>query len=110
MPHAEANAGGLLAAFRALPADSPKRAFAIVIAVCIVCSVLVSGAAVLLQPIQRVNELRVKQRQILQSAGLYQRGQDVVTQFAAITPRMVDLESGDYLQVSDPLAFDFDVL
>lgn len=106
MPHAEANAGGLLAAFRALPADSPKRAFAIVIAVCIVCSVLVSGAAVLLQPIQRVNELRVKQRQILQSAGLYQRGHDVVTQFAAITPRMVDLESGDYLEVSDPLAFD----
>ena len=53
MPHAEANAGGLLAAFRALPADTPRRAFAIVIAVCIVCSVLVSGAAVLLQPIQQ---------------------------------------------------------
>lgn len=98
--------GGLIAAFRALPADSPKRAFAIVIAVCIVCSVLVSGAAVMLQPIQKVNELRIKQRQILQSAGLYERGRDVVEQFRVITPRMVNLETGAYLEVSDPLAFD----
>jgi len=107
MPGPDARSGGgPIAAFRALPADSPQRAFAIVIAVCIVCSVLVSGAAVMLQPIQKVNELRIKQRQILQSAGLYERGRDVVEQFAAITPRMVNLETGAYLEVSDPLAFD----
>ena len=107
MPHADAGTGGgLLAAFRALPADSPTRAFAIVIAICIVCSVLVSGAAVMLQPIQKVNELRIKQRQILQAAGLYERGRDVVGQFGAITPRMVELETGRYLEVSDPLSFD----
>ena len=107
MPPADARAGGgMLAAFRALPADSPTRAFAIVIAVCIVCSVLVSGAAVMLQPVQRVNELRIKQRQILQSAGLYERGRDVVEQFSAVTPRMIDLETGAYLEVSEPLAFD----
>lgn len=107
MPPTDARAGGgPLAAFRALPADSPKRAFAIVIAVCIVCSVLVSGAAVMLQPIQRVNEMRIKQRQILQSAGLYERGRDVVEQFSAITPRMVELGTGAYLEAADPLAFD----
>jgi len=107
MPGPDARTGGgPIAAFRALPADSPRRAFAIVIAVCVVCSVLVSGAAVLLQPIQKVNELKIKRRQILQAAGLYERGRDVVEQFAAITPRMVNLETGAYLEVSEPLAFD----
>jgi Na+-transporting NADH:ubiquinone oxidoreductase subunit C len=48
--------------FSRLPADSPARAFAVVIAVCVVCSVLVSSAAVVLAPVQKVNALRIQQR------------------------------------------------
>ena len=99
-------AGGPFAAFRRLAPDSPARSFAIVIAVCVVCSVLVSSAAVVLAPIQHENALRVRQRQILQAAGLLDPSQDVVAQFPQITPRMVDLQTGDYVEAGDPVDFD----
>lgn len=99
-------AGGPLAAFRRLAPDSPVRSFAIVIAVCVVCSVLVSSAAVVLAPVQHENALRVRQRQILQASGLLDPSQDVVAQFSQVTPRMVDLQSGDYVEAGDPVDFD----
>jgi Na+-transporting NADH:ubiquinone oxidoreductase subunit C len=95
--------GGL---FGRLPADSPARAFAIVIAVCVVCSVLVSSAAVVLAPVQRQNALRIQQRQILQAAGLLDPSADVARQFGGITPRMVDLATGEYVDAGDPVGFD----
>lgn len=103
-PPTQAPAGrGFLARF---PADSPVRAFAIVIAVCVVCSVLVSSAAVVLAPVQKANALRIKQRQILQAAGLFDRSTGVEQQFAQVTPRMVDLATGEYLDGGDPVDFD----
>jgi len=78
----------------------------VVIAVCVVCSVLVSAAAVVLAPIQHENALRIRQRQILQAAGLLESGRDVVEQFRRITPRMIDLDTGAYLQAGDPVDFD----
>jgi Na+-transporting NADH:ubiquinone oxidoreductase subunit C len=98
--------GGPLKAFRALPADSPVRSFAIVIAVCVVCSVLVSSAAVVLAPIQHENALKVRKRQILQAAGLLVPGLDINEQFAQMTPRMVNLDSGEYVEAGDPVDFD----
>ena len=92
--------------FSRLPADSPARAFAIVIAVCVVCSVLVSSAAVVLAPVQKQNALRIQQRQILQAAGLYDPAAGVEQQFTQVTPRMVDLATGDYVETGDPVDFD----
>jgi len=97
---------GLLGRLRTLPPDSPARAFGIVIAVCVVCSVLVSSASVVLAPIQHENTLRIRQRQILKAAGLLQPTGDVVSQFRQITPRMVDLDTGRYLEGGDPVDFD----
>jgi Na+-transporting NADH:ubiquinone oxidoreductase subunit C len=98
--------GGPIKAFRALPADSPVRAFVIVIAVCVVCSVLVSSAAVVLAPIQHENALKVRKRQILQAAGLLVQGRDINQQFAQMTPRMVSMDSGEYVEAGDPVDFD----
>ncbi len=92
--------------FSRLPPDSPARAFAIVIAVCVVCSVLVSSAAVVLAPIQKQNALRIQQRQILQAAGLFDPGAGIEQQFTQVTPRMVDLATGDYVDRGDPVDFD----
>ena len=105
----DANATGTAAGggfFSRLPADSPARAFAIVIAVCVVCSVLVSSAAVVLAPVQKQNALRIQQRQILQAAGLYDPSAGIEQQFTQVTPRMVDLASGDYVETGDPVDFD----
>jgi len=98
-----AGQGGFFSRF---PADSPARAFAIVIAVCVVCSVLVSSAAVVLAPVQKQNALRIQQRQILQAAGLFDPSAGVEQQFARVTPRMVDLATGDYVDYGDPVDFD----
>ena len=98
--------GGPIQAFRALPADSAIRAFAIVIAVCVVCSVLVSSAAVVLAPIQHENALKVRKRQILQAAGLLEPDREINQQFAQMTPRMVSLDSGEYVEAGDPVDFD----
>jgi Na+-transporting NADH:ubiquinone oxidoreductase subunit C len=98
--------GGPIQAFRALPADSAIRAFAIVIAVCVVCSVLVSAAAVVLAPIQHENALKVRKRQILQAAGLLEPDREINQQFAQMTPRMVSLDSGEYVEAGDPVDFD----
>jgi Na+-transporting NADH:ubiquinone oxidoreductase subunit C len=87
-------------------ADSAARAFAIVIAVCVVCSVLVSSAAVVLAPIQHENALKVRKRQILQAAGLLTAGGSVNQQFARMTPRMVRLDDGEYVEAGDPVDFD----
>jgi Na+-transporting NADH:ubiquinone oxidoreductase subunit C len=92
--------------FSRLPADSPVRAFAIVIAVCVVCSVLVSSAAVVLAPVQKQNALRIQQRQILQAAGLLDPSAGVEQQFGQISPRMVDLATGEYVDAGDPVDFD----
>lgn len=106
MTSPDAGSGGMLAAFRRLPSDSPVRAFTIVIAVCVVCSVLVSAAAVVLAPIQQENALRIRQRQILQAAGVLDPGGDVVAQFSQVRPRMVDLDTGRYVEAGDPVDFD----
>lgn len=106
MTSPDAGSGGLLAAFRRLPSDSPVRAFAIVIAVCVVCSVLVSAAAVVLAPIQQKNALRIRQQQILQAAGLLDPDGDFVAQFSQVNPRMVDLDTGAYVEAGDPVDFD----
>jgi Na+-transporting NADH:ubiquinone oxidoreductase subunit C len=87
-------------------AGTARRAFRIVIAVCVVCSVLVSSAAVVLAPIQHENALKVRKRQILQAAGLLLAGGDVNQQFARMTPRMVSLDDGDYVEAGDPVDFD----
>jgi Na+-transporting NADH:ubiquinone oxidoreductase subunit C len=100
---ASARPGGFLGR---LPADSPARAFAIVIAVSVICSVLVSGAAVVLAPVQKQNALRIQQRQILQAAGLFDPSAGVEQQFAQVTPRMVDLATGEYSDRGDPVDFD----
>jgi len=102
-PAAAPTRRGFLARF---PADSPVRAFAVVIAVCVVCSVLVSSAAVVLAPVQKQNALLIKKRQILQAAGLFDPATPVEQQFAQVTPRMVDLASGDYVDAGDPVDFD----
>ena len=50
--------------------DSVGRTFGGALGVCLVCSVLVSAAAVSLRPTQAVNKALAKKRNILMAAGL----------------------------------------
>ena len=81
-------------------------------AVCAVCSVFVSGAAVLLEDRQLANIALDKQKKVLVVAGLMEEGEsisrdEVAQRFDAnIVPEIVDLQSGAVLESIDADEFD----
>ena len=78
--------------------DSIRNTFIVAVGVSLVCSVLVSAAAVMLKPQQERNERLFRQRIVLEVAGLYEPGADIEERFAAIDVRHVELGTGDYLE------------
>ncbi len=72
--------------------------------VCLVCAVIVSTAAVTLRPFQEENRANFRQLNVLQAAGLYEPGMDVTLAFERIKRRIVDFDSGGY--VDPPGGFD----
>ena len=80
--------------------DSVGRTFGVALCVCLVCSVLVSAAAVSLRPTQAINKALDKKRNILMAAGLVKVGQvisgeQVEELYQSIEPRVVDLATGE---------------
>ncbi len=69
--------------------------------VCLVCALVVSTAAVTLQPLQRENRQLHRQVNILRTAGMYLPGLDARAAFRAIERRFVELETGRYVERSD---------
>ena len=87
--------------------DTMSKTFFVAFALCVVCSVLVSAAAVVLKPTQAANKLADKKKNILSAAGLYEDGAEIDALFEQIEARVVDLQSGQYADDIDPSTFDF---
>ncbi|UJF18838.1 Na(+)-translocating NADH-quinone reductase subunit C [Vibrio sp. SS-MA-C1-2] len=87
--------------------DGIKKTLIVVIALSLVCSIIVSLAAVGLRPLQKENALLDKQKNILLVAGLpidtNKEIQDNYKQF--IQPRLVNLDTGDFNTTLDPLTY-----
>ena len=85
---------------------------AFMVAVCVVCSALVSGAAVLLSERQQVNVLRDRQKNVLIAAGLLGRKDkpsDAEIERlveSRIEMRVVRLEDGELAEDIDPRTYD----
>ncbi len=86
--------------------ETISRTFVVAFALCVVCSVLVSSAAVYLRPIQTVNKSLDKKRNILTAAGLEAGTKTIDELFEAIETKVVDLESGAYVKGIDPESYD----
>ncbi len=86
--------------------DSISNTLIVAIGLSLVCSVIVSSAAIVLKPVQEKNEEQFRQQIILDVAGLMVPGGNTEELFAAIEPRMVELESGDYTDAIDVGSFD----
>ncbi len=86
--------------------DTIKKTVTVALALCIVCSIAVSSAAVLLRPMQQANMLEDRKRNILSAAGMLQPGVSIAEQFQAITPRVVDMNTGRFTDEVDALNFD----
>lgn len=100
------NNKGFIQRFMEMSPDSPPKTIFIAVLLCFVASMVVSALAVSLRPIQEVNKLKDKQINILQVAGVYQPGDDVVEAFKAFEPQVLDLETGTFSDQFDPATFD----
>jgi len=91
----------------ALNNDSLEKTIAIALSLCLICAVLVSIAAVALKPLQIDNKAFDMKKNILDVAGLLEADTDVNQAFAEkIEPKLVDIETGDYVEGIDIEAYD----
>ena len=86
--------------------DSIKKTLIVAFSLCIVCSVIVLTAAVVLKPAQEVNKTLDRKRNILAAAGMLQEGVSVEEQFKQVTARVVDLRTGRFADDVDPNEYD----
>lgn len=97
---------GWLATFRNMPNDSTRKTLIVALALCLVCSILVSTAAVKLQPLQQRNQELDRKKIILEVAGLLKPGVSIDELFKQVEPKVVDLSTGEYVDTMDPNQFD----
>ncbi|AFJ02854.1 Na(+)-translocating NADH-quinone reductase subunit C [Methylophaga frappieri] len=91
----------------ALPNDDPRKTILIAVLLCLVCSVLVSTAAVALKSQQTANKKNDIRQNILAVTGLYEPGMDVNAAFEQFEAKLVDLSAGEFAETDlDPLSFD----
>lgn len=91
--------------------DSTLKTFLVAALLCVVCSIVVSAAAVILKPYQQRNALLDKQVNILVAAGLVQPRQhpgkaEVDQLFQKIVPVVIDMKTGQRLENVDPNTVD----
>jgi Na+-transporting NADH:ubiquinone oxidoreductase subunit C len=84
--------------------ETVARTLLVAFFVSLVCSSLVASAAVLLKPRQVANALLDMRRNILDVAGLLDPERDVNELYESIERRIVDLESGAYVEAVHPEA------
>lgn len=97
---------GWLATFRNMPNDSTRKTLIVALALCLVCSILVSTAAVKLQPLQQRNQELDRKKIILEVAGLLKPGVSIDKLFKQVEPKVVDLSTGEYVDTMDPNQYD----
>ncbi len=94
--------------------DSPRYTVLFATAVCVVCALMVSVAAVSLQPRQKANARLYMEKNVLLAAGLVKPGQDVtiaeVEKFFEkdVRARLVDLATGELAPEGRPDARSYD--
>lgn len=87
--------------------ESIKNIVMVTVAVCFVCSVVVSSAAVLLKPERKANALLDRNKNILIAAGLFDEGvtaeKDIDQLFESFEVRVVDLANQRMLSITEAL-------
>ncbi|MEP5765582.1 MAG: Na(+)-translocating NADH-quinone reductase subunit C [Halieaceae bacterium] len=81
--------------------DSIKKTLIVALSLCVVCSVVVSTAAVMLKPMQEANVAEDRKRNILAAAGMLKADVSIDEQFSGISTRVVDLRTGEFSDAVD---------
>jgi Na+-transporting NADH:ubiquinone oxidoreductase subunit C len=88
--------GGWIARLARLPNDSVGKILLVTITLSLVCSVLVSSAAVLLKPLQDRNVELARKARILEVAGLLEPSRPIEELFQQVESRLVELDTGNF--------------
>ena len=86
--------------------DSTTNILLVAITLCLVCSVIVSTAAVKLRPLQQTNKALDQKINILKVSGLWEEGSDVESLFSSIETRVINLNTGEVADEIDTRTFD----
>ena len=86
--------------------DTLTKTFLITIGLCLLCSLVVSTASVVLSPMQETNRKNALNVSILQVAGIYRPDVPVKEQFEKVQTRVIDLNEGAYIDFPDVGGFD----
>lgn len=86
--------------------DSVKQTIKVALLLCVICSVVVSGAAVIFKPMQLANKDLDRKSNILAAAGLLEEGKSVEELFKQITVKAIDLETGEYTDAVNAETYD----
>lgn len=94
-----------------MPRETLPKTILVAFGLCVVCSLLVSAAAVSLRPMQEANKEALTQREILKAAGVYDPDEEqnpIDEQFKQIDSKLIDLSTGLEVDSStiDPATFD----
>ncbi len=96
------------------PKETVSKTIVVALALSIVCSVVVSAAAVMLKPAQVTNQNLDIKTNILSAAGMLTPGmsqKQIESTFSQFQVRLVDLDTGEYVKpeavgVKDPMKYD----
>lgn len=98
---------GFIGKLLSLPNDNPQKTLFIAILMCLVCSILVSTAAVSLKPYQDKNKKNDIRRNILAVTGLDGNAKNIDELFGRFEVKLVDLKTGNYADTDiDPVNYD----
>ncbi|MDN3639580.1 Na(+)-translocating NADH-quinone reductase subunit C [Simiduia curdlanivorans] len=86
--------------------ESTQRTLIVALLLCVVCSVVVATAAVMLKPMQTANKALDFKRNILAAAGLMEEGKTVDELFSQVTTKLVDLDTGKFTDAVDVDTYD----
>lgn len=86
--------------------ESTQKTLTVAFLLCIVCSLIVAGAAVSLKPMQLENKALDRKKNILAAAGLLEADRGIEEQFARVQTRIVDLDSGRFTDAVAVEGFD----
>ena len=89
-----------------MPKDSTANILLVAVVLCLVCSVVVSTAAVQLKPAQERNKLLDQKINILKVSGLWKEQANIDELFTSIESRIVDLDEGVFSDELNSESFD----
>ncbi len=88
--------------------ESLIKTYFVALSLAVTCSLLVSGAAIGLRPLQEENKVIDRKKNILVVAGLYDEDTEVAKAFKQVEVRIVEIETGAFVDEAkiDPATFD----